>query len=81
MLIGLDPCQMAHPTHVVDADLGLCRGLHEGAVAELARQVEALVLPHHALLLEVTLVADQHHGHVVRVLKAVIDYDDGAIAK
>ena len=61
---------MAHPTHVVDADLGLCRGLHEGAVAELARQVEALVLPHHALLLEVTLVADQHHGHVVGVLKA-----------
>ena len=68
---------VAHPTHVVDADLGLGRGLHEGAVAELARQVEALVLPHHALLLEVTLVADQHHGNVVGVLIAIIDLYDG----
>ena len=58
----------ATPTHVVDADLGLGRGLHESAVAELPRQVQALVFPDHAFLLEVALVADQHHGHVVSVL-------------
>ena len=29
-------------THVVDADLCLCRRLHEGARVELARQVQAL---------------------------------------
>ena len=44
-------------TYVVDADLGLCRGLHEGTVAELPRQIEALVLPDHSLLLKVALVA------------------------
>ena len=60
-------CQ-ATSTHVVDANLGLGRGLHEGAVAELPRQVQALVFPDHALLLEVALVSDQHHGHVVSVL-------------
>ena len=56
-------------THVVDADLGLGRGLHEGAVVELAGEVEALVLAHDALLLEVALVAHQHHGDVVSILK------------
>ena len=56
-------------THIVDPNLGLGRGLHEGAVVELPGEVEALVLAHDALLLEVALVAHQHHGDVVSILK------------
>ena len=55
-------------THVIDSYLRLGRGLHEGAVAELPGEVEALVLAHHPLVLEVALVPHQHHRHVVTVL-------------
>ena len=55
-------------THVIDSNLCLGRGLHEGAVAELPGEVEPLVLAHHPLVLEVALVPHQHHGHVVTVL-------------
>ena len=57
-------------THVVDSNLCLGRRLHEGAVAELAREIQPLVLANHALVLKVALVAHQHHWHVVGVLKA-----------
>jgi hypothetical protein len=57
-----------HVTYVVHSYLGLGRGLHEGAVAELPGKVEALVLADDALLFEVTLVPYQHHGNVVSVL-------------
>ena len=55
-------------THVIDSNLGLSWGLHEGAVAELPGEVESLVLAHHPLILEVALVPHQHHRHVVTVL-------------
>ena len=55
-------------THVIDSNLGLSWGLHEGAVAELPGEVESLVLAHHPLILEVALVPHQHHGHIVTVL-------------
>ena len=56
-------------TYVIDPDLCFGRRLHEGAVAELASQVEALILADDALVLQVALVAHQHHRHVVSVLK------------
>ena len=55
-------------TYVIYADLGLSGGLHEGAVVELPGHVEALVLADDALVLQVALVADEHHGHVLGVL-------------
>ena len=55
-------------TYVVDPNFGLGGGLHEGAVVELPGHVEALVLADHPLVLQVALVAHQHHGHVLRVL-------------
>ena len=55
-------------TYVIYAYLRLCGGLHEGTVVELPRHVEALVLADDALVLQVALVADEHHGHVLGVL-------------
>ena len=56
------------PVYLIDVDLGLGGGLQEGAVVELARQVQALVLAYHTFVLQVTLVADQDHRNVIRVL-------------
>ena len=56
-------------SYVVDPNLGLGRRLHEDAVVELPGQIESLVLPHHTLLFQVTLVPHEHHGHVVSVLQ------------
>ena len=57
-------------TYVVDSDLCLGRRLHEGAVAELTREIQPLVLADNALVLQVALVPHQHHWHVVSVLKS-----------
>ena len=54
--------------YIIDPNLGLCRGLHEGTVVELPGHVEALVLADHPLVLQVALVAHQHHRHVLSVL-------------
>ena len=43
-------------THIIDPNLGLCRGLHEGTVVELPGHVEALVLADNPLVLQVALV-------------------------
>ena len=56
-------------TYVVDADLSFGRGFHEGAVAELSRQVEALIFANHPLVLQVAFVTHQHHRDVIRVLE------------
>ena len=49
-------------THIVDADVGLGRGLHEGCGgAEALTEGLALCLADHALLLQVTLVAHHHY--------------------
>ena len=47
------------------AHVGLRLGgrLEEGAVAELGGQLLALVGGDHPLVLQIALVADQHHGH------------------
>ena len=37
-------------------------------MTELSGHVHALVLPHHPLVLQVALVAHQHHGHLLAVL-------------
>ena len=52
------------------AHVGLRLGgrLEEGAVAELGGQLLALVGGDHPLVLQIALVADQHHGHRVHVL-------------
>ena len=49
-------------THIVDADVGLGRGLHEGCGgAKALAEGLALCLADHALLLQVTLVAHHHY--------------------
>ena len=52
---------------LVHIDVVLCRGLNEARLASL-RHVVALFLAHHALLLQIHLVSDQHDGDVLRVL-------------
>ena len=56
-------------THVINSYLCFRRGLHEGAVVELSGKIESLVFAHDTLLLQITLVSDQHHGYVICVLK------------
>ena len=49
-------------THIVDADVGLGRGLHEGTGgAEALAERLALCLADHPLLLQVALVAHHHY--------------------
>jgi len=50
----------------VDVDFEFGGGLKEGAV-ELLGEALSLVLPDHALVLEVALVPHQHHGDVIGV--------------
>jgi len=52
--------------HVVDVDLLLGRGLHKGAAKSL-RQRLALLIGDDALVLEVALVADEHHRYRLAV--------------
>lgn len=52
--------------HLVDVDLGLGGRLEEGAAAPLAGQVLSLLLSHHPLVLQVTLIPHQDHGHLGR---------------
>ena len=53
----------------VDVDLEFGRGFEEGAV-ELLGEAVPLILADDAFVLQVALVADQHHRDVVRVLDA-----------
>ena len=55
-------------THIVDADIGLGRGLHEGwGGAEALAERLALCLADHPELLQVTLVAHHHYrGQLAR---------------
>lgn len=54
-------------THIVNINFGFGRGLHERAV-KLSGKVDALVFAHYPFVLQVTLVAHQHHWHVICVL-------------
>jgi len=55
---------------LVDVDLGLGRGLEEGAAAKLAGETLTLLGGDDALVLQVALVSDENHGDRVAVLDA-----------
>jgi hypothetical protein len=55
---------------LVDVDLGLGRGLKEGAAAKLAGEALTLLGGDDALVLQVALVSDENHGDRVAVLDA-----------
>lgn len=53
-------------SHLIDVNLGLCRGLQESTAAPLTGEILALFLPDHPLVFQITLITHQDHWNLKR---------------